>query len=320
MDLFEKIKRGGLQRIKLVVIVSVIAVLIAGTGYWFHILSYESTDDAFIQGHIVSVSSRVNGHVNAVEVNDNQHVEKGDLLVKIDPRDFQQAANLKQAAFAAAKATAQQSRAKVAVSAVEAKRAAKDYDRYKQIFDSNGGVTRQQVDNAEAAAQAAAAQLEAAQKQVAVDDAKADQAEADAAGAQLNLSYTKIHAPQPGRITNKAVEPGEYITVGQPLMQIVPQEVWVVANFKETQLKYMKQGQKVEIKVDAFPQKRFKGHIDSIQAGTGAIFSLLPPENATGNYIKVVQRVPLKIVFDEDPNSTIDLSPGMSVVPEVRVK
>jgi membrane fusion protein (multidrug efflux system) len=320
MNLLEKIKRGGRQRVTFGIVVTAVLVLIPGVGYLFYASTHESTDDAFIQGHIVSVSSRVNGHVNRVEVNDNQWVEEGELLVKLDPRDFQQSANLKQAALEAARAATQQSRAKVATAAVEARRAEKDYNRYKQIFDANGGVTQQQVDNADAAAQAATAQLEAANGQVAVDDAKTAQAEADAAQAQLDLSYTQISAPQSGRITNKAVERGEYVAVGQPLMAIVPQEVWVVANFKETQLKYMKPGQPVKIKVDAYPQKVFKGHIDSIQAGTGAIFSLLPPENATGNYVKVVQRVPVKIVFDEDPNQTKMLSPGMSVVPEVKVK
>jgi membrane fusion protein (multidrug efflux system) len=320
MNLLEKIKRGGRQRVTFGIVVTAVLVLIPGVGYLFYASTHESTDDAFIQGHIVSVSSRVNSHVNRVEVNDNQWVEEGELLVKLDPRDFQQSANLKQAALEAARAAAQQSRAKVATAAVEARRAEKDYNRYKQIFDVNGGITQQQVDNADAAAQAATAQLEAANGQVAVDDAKIAQAEADAAQAQLDLSYTQISASQSGRITNKAVERGEYVAVGQPLMAIVPQEVWVVANFKETQLKYMKPGQPVKIKVDAYPQKVFKGHVDSIQAGTGAIFSLLPPENATGNFVKVVQRIPVKIVFSEDPNDTKMLSPGMSVVPEVKVK
>lgn len=320
MNLLEKIKRGGRQRVTFGIVVTAVLVLIPGVGYLFYASTHESTDDAFIQGHIVSVSSRVNSHVNRVEVNDNQWVEEGELLVKLDPRDFQQSANLKQAALEAARAAAQQSRAKVATAAVEARRAEKDYNRYKQIFDVNGGITQQQVDNADAAAQAATAQLEAANGQVAVDDAKIAQAEADAAQAQLDLSYTQISASQSGRITNKAVERGEYVAVGQPLMAIVPQEVWVVANFKETQLKYMKPGQPVKIKVDAYPQKVFKGHVDSIQAGTGAIFSLLPPENATGNFVKVVQRIPVKIVFNEDPNDTKMLSPGMSVVPEVKVK
>jgi membrane fusion protein (multidrug efflux system) len=146
------------------------------------------------------------------------------------------------------------------------------------------------------------------------------EARATAEQGKLNLSYMKIYAPQSGRVVNKSVEEGEYIKVGQALMAVVPQDVWVVANFKETQLKYMQPGQEVKIKIDAYPQKVFKGHVDSIQAGTGAVFSLLPPENATGNYVKVVQRVPVKIVFDSDPNETKMLSPGMSVRPEVKIK
>ena len=141
---------------------------------------------------------------------------------------------------------------------MEAARAEKDYNRYRQLFDANGGVTQQQVDNAAAAAQSAAAQLEAANKQVIAAQAKASEAKAAFDQAQLNLSYTRIYAPQSGRVTNKALEEGEYIRVGQPLMMIVPPEVWVVANFKETQLKYMKPGQPVKIKVDAYPQKDFQ--------------------------------------------------------------
>jgi membrane fusion protein (multidrug efflux system) len=301
-------------------IVLAVLGLVCGAVYLSRFMSEESTDDAFVTGHIVSVSARVDGHVEKVYVNDNQSVEQDDLLAEIDTRDYKVSLDLVSAAMSAAQASAEQSRAQVGIASVEATRAEKDYNRYRQLFEANGGVTQQQVDNAAAAAQSAAAQLEAANKQVVAAQAKASEAKSAFDQAQLNLSYTRIYAPQSGRVTNKALEAGEYIRVGQPLMMIVPREVWVVANFKETHLKYMKPGQKVQIKVDAYPQKIFKGHIDSIQAGTGAIFSLLPPENATGNYVKVVQRVPVKIVFDEDPNVTKMLSPGMSVVPVVKVK
>jgi membrane fusion protein (multidrug efflux system) len=320
MSITEKLKRGGWQRMTAGIVALAGLAIVIGLIYLFYAMSHESTDDAFIQGHIVSVSSRVNGHVIAVEVNDNQQVQAGDLLVTLDPRDFQVSLDMARATLSAAQATVQQNRAQADKSSVEAGRAHKDYDRYKQLFDVNGGVTVQQVDNALALSQSAQAQYGADNNQVVVAQAKAAQAGAAVEQAELNLSYTKIQAPQAGRITNKAVEAGEYITVGQPLMMIVPQDVWVVANFKETQLKYMKPGQPVKIKVDAYSQKAFKGHIDSIQRGTGSVFSLLPPENATGNYVKVVQRVPVKIVFDEDPNATAMLSPGMSVIPEVKVK
>jgi membrane fusion protein (multidrug efflux system) len=311
---------GGRLTVMVSLIVLAILALVLGSSYLLFAMSRESTDDAFIQGHIVSASARVDGHITRVYVQDNQWVEKGDLLAELDERDFQVSVDLASAAMSAAQASAEQSRAQVGIASVEAKRAEKDYNRYRQLFEAGGGVTQQQVDNAAAAAQSAAAQFEAANKQVAAALAKAAEAKAALDQAQLNLSYTRICAPQSGRVTNKALEEGEYIRIGQSLMMIVPREVWVVANFKETQLKHVKPGQKVQIKVDAYPQKIFRGHIDSIQAGTGAIFSLLPPENATGNYVKIVQRVPVKIVFDEDPNVTKMLSPGMSVVPEVKVK
>ena len=208
----------------------------------------------------------------------------------------------------------------VGIAEVEAKRSEKDHKRYQQLLEAKAGITQQQVDNAAAAAESALAQLEATNKQVAVAEARVSQARASLEQAQLKLSYTKVLAPQGGRITKKSVEQGEHIATGQPLLAIVPPEIWVVANFKETQLKNMKPGQPVKIKADAYPQRLFKGHIDSIQSGTGAVFSLLPPENATGNYIKVVQRVPVKIVFDENTDDIKMLSPGMSVIPAVKVK
>ncbi len=312
-------QRGKLI-ITVVAIIVAVAAIIFGTIYFIHSLSYQSTDDAFIQGHIVSISSRVDGHVSKVYIKDNQHVNKGDLLAELDPNDYKASAALAEAALVAAQAAEEQADAQVGIAAVDAQQTAKDYNRYKQLLDANASVTQQQVDHADAAAKTASAQLDAANKQVLLAKAKVVEAKASYDKALLNLSYTKIHAPQTGKITNKEIEAGEYIKTGQPLVMVVPQEVWVIANFKETQLKNMKVGQPVQIKVDAFPQRKFKGRVESIQAGTGAVFSRLPPENATGNYVKVVQRVPVKIVFDEDPNQTGKLSPGMSVVPEVKVK
>lgn len=150
--------------------------------------------------------------------------------------------------------------------------------------------------------------------------AAVQQAEAKVRQAELNLSYTQVIAPEDGRVTRRVVEPGSYIQPGQSLMAIVPRHYWVIANFKETQLTHMRAGQPVEIKVDAYPGHKVKGHVESIQSGAGARFSLFPPENATGNYIKVVQRVPVKIIFDDDPDTQFVLGPGMSVDPKVRVK
>jgi membrane fusion protein (multidrug efflux system) len=294
-------------------------VLFLGMRYLRYAFSHESTDNAFITGHIVSVSSRVDGHVTKVHINDNQWVNRGDLLVELDPRDFQARLDMELAAVAAAEAAVEESRAQINVAAADANRAQKDVERYRSLI-SSGGITQQQLDHAAAESQAASARVEAANRQVAVTSARLGEARATAEQGKLNLSYTKIYAPQSGRVVNKSVEDGEYIKVGQALMALVPPDVWVVANFKETQLRYMRPGQEVKIKVDAFPQKIFKGHVDSIQAGTGAAFSLLPPENATGNYVKVVQRVPVKIVFNSDSNDTKMLSPGMSIRPEVKIK
>lgn len=256
-----------------------------------------------------------------------------------------------------ARSRLEQARAQVTAAAAEAMRAHGDVERYERLFQYRA-VSAQERDRAVAVDRSAAAALEAAQKaeqaardglrqtesqlgeakarlasakaapsQVAysrsqVDTARAEIAQAEAAvrQAQLDLSYTRIVAPEAGRITRKSVEPGAYVQVGQPLLSIVPDRLWVVANFKETQLRVMRAGQPVAITVDAYPERTFRGHVDSIQAGSGAAFSLLPPENATGNYVKVVQRVPVKILFDDPPDPHYVLGPGMSVVPTVTVR
>jgi membrane fusion protein (multidrug efflux system) len=163
------------------------------------------------------------------------------------------------------------------------------------------------------------AQLKAAETAVGLATSQWQEAQTNVASARLDLSYTKIFAPCDGRVTRKAVEPGNYIQVGQQLMSIVPPEIWVVANFKESQLKNMQTNQPVLVEIDALGGKKFRGHVDSIQAGSGAAFSLLPPENATGNYVKVVQRVPVKILFDEPLPADHVIGPGLSVTPDVRV-
>jgi len=272
------------------IVVGAIA-LIVGVTLYLHFSHFESTDDAFIDAHIIPISPKVAGQILTVHVNDNQTVAAGDALLEIDPRDYE------------AKSTEQ--RGKVAAAEAEARRASADARRYEEIFKQDE-ISRQQLDNAEATATAAQAQLE--RERGALQQA------------ELNLSYTKLVAPEAGRITKKSAEPGSYVQVGQTLMAIVPDRVWVTANFKETQLTYMHPGQKVTIKVDAFPGRAFEGHVDSIQSGTGERFSVLPPENATGNYVKVVQRIPVKILIDTAPDPSFQLAPGMSVVPSVRVK
>jgi len=389
--------RRSRRRIVLAVgVVVAVAVLIFGARYIAYARAHESTDDAFIDGHIVGVSPKVASNVARVYVDDNTHVKAGDLLVELDSRDFEArlaqarsnlaaavqqyraaflnarvvertaGAGVQQAEAAVvtaerqvdgARSRLEQARARVAVVDAEVLRAKVDAQRYVRLA-KDGFVSLQDRDNAVAKDQTAAATLDAtrmaqraaaeevrqaeaqlaqerarlASAQAAPDQMAQSRAQADQLAAQigqyeaavhqaeLDLSYTRLYAPESGRVTRKSVEPGAYVQVGQTLFSIVPDRVWVVANFKETQLRHMRPGQLATVRVDAYPDRVFRGHVDSIQAGSGARFSLLPPENATGNYVKVVQRVPVKIVIDETGDPQRVLGPGMSVVPDVRVR
>lgn len=329
-----------------VLIVIVLAIAIGALLYWLHARHYEKTDDAFIAGHITRISPRVSGQVTNVLIEDNQRVKRGDLLVELDPSEYQASVDQAKAALASAQgklaeaeanvqeveASVGQAEAAQTSAQAEVERASADLKRY-QAVDLRA-VSQQQLDAARAAAQSAQANLQAAQKkttaakaqvalsqsQVKTEQANVQKAQASLEQAQLNLSYTKIIAPEDGRITNKTVEPGAYVQTGQTLFSLVPRDVWVIANYKETQITNMRVGQSVSIEVDAYPHVDFSGKVNSFQAGTGAAFSLLPPENATGNYVKVVQRVPVKIVFDPLPDDRYLIAPGMSVVPKVKVK
>ena len=323
------------------------AVAVAAGVYYFQfVLPYETTDDAFVEGHVTAIASQVPGRVAELLVQDNQQVNQGDLLVQIDPRDYeakqaQAQANLTAAKsqlaqaksqFSAAQATAQEARAGLVAVEARASYAQTNLTRLTTIGVS--GVSQDQIDAAGTQVRATAAdvlvagskisaadaQVTVAQANIATAEANIGQSEAAVRQAELNLSYTKVTAPETGRVTRRVVESGNFIQPGQSLLAIVPKNFWVVANFKETQLTRMHPGQPVAVEVDAYPQFEFKGHVDSIQNGAGARFSLFPPENATGNYIKVVQRVPVKIVLDDSPESELALGPGMSVVPKVRVK
>ena len=271
--------------------VALVGLIVAGIFLYMRAQHFESTDDAFIDAHIVPISPKVAGQVTAVHVNDNQLVKAGDLLVEVDSRDYD--------------AKLAEQKAKTAAAEAEAHRAASDAKRYEKIFKQDE-ISKQQLDNAQAAAMSAQATFEKEQAAMQQDT--------------LNLLYTKMTAPEGGRITKKAVEAGAYVQVGQTLLSIVPQDVWVTANFKETQLTHMRAGQSVTFRVDAYPGHKFEGHIDSIQSGTGERFSMMPSENATGNYVKVVQRLPVKIIIDTPPDSNFLLAPGMSVVPDVKVQ
>jgi membrane fusion protein (multidrug efflux system) len=340
--------------------IALAVVLYFVIGYVAEIFTQESTDDAFIAGHITSIAPRVAGQVAAVYVNDNQMVRSNDLLVEIDPADNALAVAQKIAAadsqngnYRTMWAGYQLMQTKVATAEAEARKAQSEADSARataQIAQTNFDraqdllkqktVSQQEFDNTQAANTKAQADWKSAQETVVEDNSKVEEAdrtmvaareEAATALAQwtesqtnvevaeLNLSYTKIYAPTDGRVTRKSVEVGDYLQVGQQIMSIVPTNVWVVANFKESQLKRMQTNQPVLVAIDALGGREFKAHVDSVQAGSGAQFSLLPPENATGNYVKVIQRVPVKIVFDEPLPADHVLGPGLSVTPTVAI-
>jgi membrane fusion protein (multidrug efflux system) len=382
-------------RTRMFLIVAAIVVLVGGFVAWRYFASYESTDDAEVDGHLMPVSARISGYVAKVDVNDNQYVHAGDVLVEIDPRDYQVAVDQAQAAMADARASALSADINVPVTSVNTSsqvtsseadianaqagisaaqqnfdaaqaqlvqaqandvKAQNDLVRYKQLVDQQE-ISRQLYDQAIAAAAAGDAAVAAAKSNAAAAAQQVTQAQsrlesaraawrasltgprqvqsiaaraksADAAAqekqaaleqAKLNLQYTKILAPADGVVT-KTVEVGMNVQPGQQLASVSAlDDVWITANFKETQLKNMKPHQPVEIKVDA-NGRTYKGRVDSIAGSSGARTSLLPPENATGNYVKVVQRIPVKIVLDPGENADQSLRFGMSVEPKVFVK
>ena len=339
-------KRG--RRLKLILsgVGALILLVVVIIYYQIFIAPYESTDDAFVDGYVAVISPRVPGQVTRLQVIDNQEVKEGDVLVEIDPRDYEASLAQARADLAVARSQSDQAQAQVTVSETkvaqaqavlaaadaEAQRAEADLKRYQSV--EVRAVSKSAFDLVQAQARTAAANVVAAESQTNAADADValsrtgveaataavGQAQAKLQQAELNLSYTKIVAPVDARVTARTVQTGNYVQPGQALLALVPKDVWVTANFKETQLTYMQPGQPVTLSVDAYPGRKFHGRVDSLQAGTGARFSLLPPENAVGNYVKVVQRVPVKIVFDGPLPTNLDIAPGMSVVPEVRVK
>ncbi|MGC1903216.1 MAG: HlyD family secretion protein [Candidatus Acidiferrum sp.] len=399
MDLSPLRSAGALRRTdtqkrrrKILIVATVLVVLVAGFLLWRYLSSYESTDDAQADVHLYPVSSRVSGYVIRVNVDDNQWVKAGAVLVEIDPKDYEVAVAQAQANLASAEATAKSLNITVPITStttssqlkstssdivnaqagiIAAKRqlaaahaqtqaaeandikAQDDLQRYKLLVDKRE-VAVQVYDQALATARSSTASVEAAranesaaQQFVEQAESRLVQAEANhqsaetapqqisssksraiaAIGdveekralleqAQLNLQYTKIIAPVDGEV-NKTVVVGLNVAEGQQLLTVVPlDQVWVTANFKETQLRHMRIGQRAEIHVDS-SGKRLKGHVDSIAGATGPLFSLLPPENATGNYVKIVQRIPVKIVLEPGENRDRQLRPGMNVVPDV---
>jgi membrane fusion protein (multidrug efflux system) len=337
------------RRRKLAVLIGagVLVIVAALIVYYIRFIApYESTDDAFIECHVTIVSPRVSGPVVRLLIQDNQEVREGDPLLEIDPAAYeaklaQTRADLAAAHGQLAQAKAQvvvdeaksaQQLAAVTVAEAESRRAGADLQRYQSV--ESRAVSRTQLDLERTQAESTAAGLEVARQQAKAAAAQVglsranietaaagvQQAEAKMEQAQLDVSYTKVAAPVDGRVTRRSVEKGAYVQTGESLLALVPTNVWVVANFKETQLAHIRPGQPVRIRVDAFSKRDFKGRVESLQAGTGAQFSLLPPENAVGNYVKVVQRVPVKIIFDQPLDPQWDIAPGMSVEPKVRVK
>lgn len=335
------------RRRNIVIALAALAVTVAvGIYYLEFVAPYESTDDAFIESHVTPIAPQVAGRVEKLLVKDNQFVNAGDALVQIDPSDYQakldqELSNLSSAKSRLSQANAQltvdqakveQEKANIIAAQAEAKRADADSKRYRAIGTS--GVSASQIDLADTQARSADAEVTvarnkelAAESQVTLDGANIETAsaavkssEAAVRQAELDLSYTQVRAHESGYVTHRTVEADSYVQPGEALLAIVPKNVWVVANFKETQLNHMRPGQPVTLRVDAYPGIKFTGHVDSIQAGAGARFSLLPPENASGNYVKVVQRVPVKIALDNADDAQHVLGAGMSVVPEVRVK
>ena len=320
-------------------------VLFAGRSYLLHRGS-ETTDDAFIESHVMQVSSKIPEKVARVHVSDNQMVEAGQLLVELETRDTQALVNQARANLVSSEAKLDQARAQaeaeqssqaqcqadVGEAKATSDNAEQELERAKSLRKS-GAISQREFDQTLAKALSTKSALASKQQkacgaesgvkvaQASVASAKAmvDQSKALLDMAELRLSNTKIFAPEAGRVTRKNVEPGNYVHAGTPLMAVVSPQVWVVANFKETQLASMREGQSAEVEVDSYPGLRIPGRIDSIQAGTGSRFSLLPPENATGNYVKVVQRVPVKIALEIPPDAPL-LAPGMSVSPTVRVR
>lgn len=324
-------------------------VLIGGFVWWLDARRFEDTDDAFVDAHIVRLAAQTTGRLTAVYAADNRHVRKGDLLATIEPgtpaASFEEAkSNVTQADAAIAQAQAKvlsaiaaqrQAQADALGPAANAAKAQADYHRYLDLLSRDRmAVAATQVDAARAQAEASAAQALAARRQIDsaaanvlaarkdVDSARANREAAMARQKQadVTVSYTTIRAPIDGQVVNRSVNIGSYVAPGQQLLAIVPDDLWVTANFKETQLAHMHPGQPVKVHVDAYPGTYFPAHVDSIQRGAGQAFAVLPPQNATGNYVKVVQRVPVRILFNYRPAPSYVIGPGMSVVPRVTVR
>ena len=311
-----------------VTLIAIIAVLVGGF-IIFDAMKYQSTDDAYVETTTVSVSPKVSGQIVKVLVKDNQEVKAGDVVAVIDKVDYEVRLQQATAAYERALLNQQNAHANLNAANSEIELAQKDVERYQNLYRA-GAVSKQTLDKAITHLEAVSARQTTAEqaifskdtsKAAKVADADLNVLKAQKRAAELALEYTDIIAPIDGTVSNKKVEVGMMVQPGSPLFVIVPNDVWVVANFKETQLEHMKKGQPVDIKIDTYGNKIFKGEVDSIQRSSGAKASLFPPENAVGSFVKIVQRIPVKIVFTEKIDSNeYSIIPGMSVVPKVKVK
>ena len=332
------------------VVSAVAAILLAsslGGGYVYldYAERFQSTDDAFIAARQFSIAPKVSGYLTAVPVTDNEHVAAGDVIARIDDRDYRIALEQAEAQVAAARASIENIDAQLNVqqAQISANQAQVDQaqaalvfaqqqaERYEHLEQTGYGTVQNaqqytsqlhqqqaQLQSAQATFRLAQRQIEALKAQHSSAVASLAQAKAQRDQAKLNLSYTTVTAAQPGRVVNLGAAVGQFAQPGTNLTMFVPDEIWVTANFKEIQLDHMRRGDPVTLEIDAYPERTIRGHVDSVQPGSGTAFSLLPAENATGNYVKIVQRVPVKLVMDNPPTD-VALGPGMSVVPTVRI-
>lgn len=341
--------RERLRQHRVLTAIGVVALVVCiafGIVYWLNARHYETTDDAFIDARSFSVAAKVGGYVTDVDVTDNQHVEAGAVLAQIDTRDYvaardqaqaqveQAQANIKnvEAQIFSQDAQVQQARDQADQAAAQLQFAEQEAARAQELVQKGAGTVQQQQrtksdlqasqandSRAKAGVISAERQIDVLKAQQKSAEAGLAQARAQLAQAELNLSYTKITAAQVGRVVKLSGAKGTLVNAGQSLMMFVPDDIWVTANYKETQVTDMRPGQPAEIRIDAYPDHKITGKVASVQPGSGTVFSLLPAENATGNYVKVVQRVPVKIVVDRWPTD-VTIGPGMSVVPKVRVR
>ncbi len=339
--------------VKLGLFAFIAVVVVGGFFYWWTTRFEESTDDAFTAGRSITIAPHVGGYVTELDVNDNQFVHQGQVLMRIDPRNYQASrdnalASLNEAqgqldgakyAVEVAKknfpAQLEQAQGQLLIAQGQAFQAETEYKRQHGI--SRAATSQQAIDQSTAQMQQAEGQLKQAQgrvdqntpveanvgttsTRVAQQAGMLAQARAQLTSANLNLGWTVIRAPHDGWIAQRNVERGNYVQAGQSLFSIVEPDLWIVANFKETQLTTIRPGQPVAVTIDAYPKLHLSGHVDSIQRGSGGQFSAFPPENATGNFVKIVQRVPVKIIIDDGLDPNLPLPLGLSVEPTVTVK